>query len=292
MTEAERKEQRRQLRGSDFYRVRHSLVALGGDYADQADRIGACGRLAVYECSDCETQGARRVYTCKHRLCPYCLKSRAYRIARKLVEIVESFRNPVVMVLTIKNRERLADGDNHLRSSFQKLRDRVAFKRAFRGGVVFWETTHGNGWHVHLHCIVDGYMPKQELSDLWRSCTGDSFIVDLSYIKSEGRREAIIEACKYPCKLTSVIYSPDLVLEYLTATHGRRLYWTFGDAYKFQGALEEAEDEEEAEPSQSCPSCGSTGSMVPLVATVGRTWPITQCVPTRGGWWSLVLEGP
>jgi hypothetical protein len=270
----------------------HSLVALGGEYRDQADKMKACGRLGVHECADCAVQAARRVYTCRHRLCPYCLKTRAYRIARKLVEVVGSFKNPVVMVLTIKNRVQLVDADQHLRSSFQKLRDRVAFKRSFAGGVVFWETTHGNGWHTHLHCIVDGYMPKQELSDLWLSCTGDSFIVDLSYIAPDGRREAIIEACKYPCKLTSVISSPQLVLEYLAATKGRRLYWTFGDAYRFQAALEEAEDEEEAEPSEACPSCGSIGSMRPLTTSEGRTWAITQCVPTKSGWWARAPEGP
>ncbi len=287
LTEAERKEQRRVLRGSDYYRVIQSLRALGGEYFEQADDMKLCGRLGVHECADCATLAARRVYTCKHRLCPYCLKTRAYRIARKLVEVVESFKNPVVMVLTIKNRDTLEAGDAHLRSSFQKLRDRVAFKRAFAGGVAFWETTHNvhTGWHVHLHCIVDGFMPKQQLSDLWLSCTGDSFIVDLSYIKPEGRREAIVEACKYPCKLTSVIHSPALVLEYLAATRARRLYWTWGSAYAFQGALEEAEDAAEAEPSEACPACGSIGSMAPIKGDVGRTWAITECVPMRGGWW-------
>ncbi len=293
LTPAERKEERRLLRGSDYYRVMHSLYSLGGEYSDQADDMKLCGRLSVHECDDCSAQAARRVYTCKHRLCPYCLKSRAQRIAKKLVEVVESFSNPVVMVLTIKNRDKLMDADLHLRSSFQKLRDRVAFKRAFAGGVAFWETTHNvtTGWHVHLHCIVDGFMPKQQLVDLWQECTGDSFIVDLSYIKPDGRREAIIEACKYPCKLTSIIHNPSLVLEYLAATKGRRLYWTWGSAYAFQSALEEAEDTDEAEPSEVCPSCGSIGSMTPLRDGQGRTWSITECIPTRGGWWLRAPEG-
>lgn len=290
-TPEQAREARRKHRAWEYRQVVRSLRACDRD--DLADQVAACGRLRVYECGSCEQRGARRVYTCKSRLCPYCLQSRAERIARKLVDLVGGFANPVVMVLTVKNRLSLEDVSTHLRESFQRLRDRVSFKRSFVGGVCFWESTFSDefGWHAHLHCLVDGYMEHADLKALWHEVTGDSFIVHLSYIAPEGRREAVLEACKYPCKLSSIVTRPELVQEYLDHTKGRRLYWAFGTAYKALAELASAEDAEDEEvledvSAEACPHCGTLGDMRPVFSEWHNvTWSLPDCWRVKGGWY-------
>lgn len=276
--------------------VVRSLKAAGLD--DLAKQVNACGKLAVWQCGACGDQaGRRQVISCKSRVCPYCLQARAERIARRLVDIVCGFANPVVVVLTVKNRPALAEADEHLRLSWRKLTRRKEWKAHFAGGFVFWETTHNpaTGWHAHLHILADGRMDKQALSDLWLECTGDSYIVDISYIYPEKRRDAVLEACKYPCKLASICQEPSLITEYLNHIRGRRLFWAFGSAYGRAAELDAVEDQDDEQDTDElhadvCPHCGVAGEMQPLY---GQHWYIAAAERARvGPWWLRVNEKP
>lgn len=297
-TPEQKREARRKRRGWEHAQVIRSLTVAGFD--ELAGDIERCGKLAVWKCGACgDMAGRRQLISCKSRLCPYCLQARAERIARKLVEHVCKFSNPVVIVLTVKNRPTLAEADEHLRSSWRKLSRRPAFREHFAGGFVFWETTHNpaTGWHAHLHILADGYMPKQVLSDLWLACTGDSYIVDISFIKEEGRQDAVLEACKYPCKLSAIVEDPNLVREYLLHIRGRRLHWAFGSAYGLGAELDQLEDQDDERDADDlhadeCPHCGVRGQMVPLHGP-GSWWWLAGCERAKvGPWWVRVLPRP
>ncbi len=285
----ESREQRRARAGWEHATVIRSLRACGRQ--DEALDMERCNRLIVYDCGGCGERSGRVYFTCKNRVCTYCLRARAERIAKKLVDLVTEFFNPVMVVLTIKNRHDLASADKHLRSSFKKLCRRELFRANFRGGFVFWETSYNalsSEWHVHLHCLMDGRMPRQLLSDLWFDCTGDSYIVDISYIYPEEKRGAIVEACKYPCKLSTIVASPGVLNEYLAYIKGRRLFWSFGSCYGLSAqlvAVEEAEEYEELpEDKEICPACGVLGEMQQVPGAVLYRG---QCYPDKRGWWRL-----
>ncbi len=69
-------------------------------------------------------------------------------------------------------------------------------------------------------------MWQAELSKLWLSCSGDSYIVHISRLvdrDQKGMLKAVFEACKYPCKVADILGRPELVGEYLDGVKGRRL---------------------------------------------------------------------
>jgi hypothetical protein len=66
-------------------------------------------------------------------------------------------RWPLFVTLTMKNVDDLSSGGvRQLRRAFGKLRHRKLWLQRVRGGVATIEVTNiGNGWHPHLHAVVD-----------------------------------------------------------------------------------------------------------------------------------------
>jgi hypothetical protein len=234
------------------------------------------------------------MFRCGLKVCPYCVQTRAEKLAAKLMEIILKWENPIVIVLTIKNRSSLDDADQHLRQAFKKLRRQHVWLERISGGFAFWETTYNGsagGWHAHLHILCNGYIDKSLLRAAWYDVTGDSYIVDISHVYETDREKALFEACKYPCKLTSIVGDEGLVAEFIETTKGRRLFWAFGDMYGYGKVLEEAandlgETEEEVQGREVCPCCGEIGTMVPVfVGLENHTIAITQTVRAGKGWY-------
>jgi hypothetical protein len=209
--------------------------------------------------------------------------------------------NPVLAVLTLLNRSSLVEATDALWAAYKKLVDRKGFKAAFRGGHAFYEVTYNHKtamWHAHLHCILDGRMPQAELSRLWLSCTGDSYIVHISQLKDrtgEGWGKAVAEAVKYPCKVSDIVGHPQLVAEFLDVLKGKRLYRTFGNVYgisEVPEVLSEGEKVYEATLAAMCPHCGAEGSMQSVHTADGWRvrWSVGFCVALPGGW--LVRRAP
>ncbi len=297
----EKRAARRARRGSERLQLISSLRALGRHKL--ADEVYACGILNPYQCSECGGEAARRGSTCQLRLCPWCAQARGELVARRLVPVVSKFKNPVFVTLTVKNGWDLGERNEHIRLSYRKLSRRKEWKPAFAGGFGFQETTYNrvSGWHVHMHLLLDGWMLQSQLSNLWRSCTGDSFIVDIRRVGSGDDRvkleHACYEASKYACKLSDIVGSPELVGQYLDAFHGRRMMWSFGHCFGMMTAIEADEKEAYKEADRverevtdgkerTCPHCGAVNG---LESVVGVRWPLETCVRSVRGWW---VRGP
>jgi hypothetical protein len=135
--------------------------------------------------------------------------------------------------LTLKHSaDPLAVQVTRLYRSFQKLRARTAWQSHVDGGCVFievkWIAT-SQQWHPHLHAILHGrYFPKQLLSSLWHSVTGDSMISDIRAISDEGKIADYV--AKYAGKSVNDTFlnRPELLDEVVECFRARRLCHTFG----------------------------------------------------------------
>ncbi|MCJ7828470.1 MAG: hypothetical protein MUP81_01870 [Dehalococcoidia bacterium] len=125
--------------------------------------------------------------SCGDRTCPECRKKWFGYHLKILVNLVSHWAKPYFLTLTIKN---ISDNDfgkdcvRDIRQCFGKFRRQ--FKRKIKGGFyVVQATNRGNGWHLHIHVLFDGwYIPKEMISKAWAEITGGSYIVDIKQIQS------------------------------------------------------------------------------------------------------------
>jgi hypothetical protein len=103
------------------------------------------------------------------------------------------------------------------------------------GGIIFTEVKRSKDakyWHPHLHILYEGsYIDHTAISRLWRSCTGDSYIVDLRMCRNHNDIAAYVT--KYvskPCT-DPIVDNPELLDEFVSAMRGLRLMQPFGTWY-------------------------------------------------------------
>jgi len=224
-----------------------------GSHTRPGPKGEVCGGWWAYQCRDCR----KTVYYykgCRDRItCSDCRRKYMEKTFARFSPVVKSMVGTLRFItLTVKNGMDLKERRNHLRKSFRKLRQRVAWKRVVKGGVYAEETTFGKGgWHSHVHIIASGkYFPQDELTKLWASCTGDSVIVDIRKITST--KEACKELMKYCLKDAGL---PDERLEEARLAFKRaRLVGTFGNLY---GSERDEEKDAGEEDGMECPYCGS-----------------------------------
>ena len=189
---------------------------------------------------------------CRHRLCPFCQRRRAREAAARVGSIVKTFDAPRLITLTLREDGRpLAERVDRISEALRKLRRLRAWKSRVRGGVATFEVTtgaNGDGWHVHVHMIVEGlYYPQRLLAEDWLSCTGDSSIVDIRAVHDRARTARYVS--KYVAKsadLTS--WTPQQIREYAATFRRRRMICTFGIAHGL--SCESSLSESESQPSQ------------------------------------------
>ena len=196
-----------------------------------------------------------KAMTCKkHLLCPVCAKIRGVKQAIKYMERLDIVLEekphlvPAMLTLTVKNGEDLEERFNHLAKSWKTYQGRRRdFKKKNRGfnelckvdGAVFsYELTRSDqGWHPHLHAVVllDDYIDPVQLSQEWKSITGDSFIVDIRKLKPKNTQDladAFMEVFKYALKFSDMDLE-DNWSAYM-GLRGKRLQGAFGD---FRGVV-------------------------------------------------------
>lgn len=195
--------------------------ALASGSRDLSRRLYACGaylrfrhylahqRTVLVESRSCDLS----------LLCPLCAIRRGGRLLRRYVERVEHLSGTHdfdAITLTVKNGDDLAERFAHLKSSFQRLRNRAkkgygAFSEV---SGALWSvelTKSGYGWHPHVHLIAARpkgspplrYGEGSQLAADWQLATGDSFIVHSQRIRAEedgGIVAALCETLKYALK--------------------------------------------------------------------------------------------
>jgi hypothetical protein len=137
------------------------------------------------------------------------------------------------ITLTLKSTDMSLDEVlDRLQGCFKNLRADKWWKSCCEGGISFVELTHNTRtgrWHPHLHIIAGGrYMAQKKLSDVWKTVTGDSFIVDIKQIANAAWAASYV--AKYAGKSIPAAIRSNVTLlsECVIAFAGRRLFNCFG----------------------------------------------------------------
>jgi hypothetical protein len=155
------------------------------------------------------------------------------------------------VTLTQTHREEpLEESIKRIRVHFAALRRHRLWKSNVSGGASSLEIVLSRSglWHVHLHCIVAGnFIDQGDLSEAWRSVTGDSKIVDIRIIKDLDRASHYVT--KYITKPIDsyTLSQPAKLAEFARAIKGTRTYSLIGD-WKKPPERPDADDPGDWEP--------------------------------------------
>jgi hypothetical protein len=211
-------------------------------------KIRACGSyLELREWLDhdgkCTVQTAN---FCKnHVMCNMCAIRRSARLCQayeaKVLQVLSdpetAHLKPVMITITIKNREDINDAFNHLKHSFTRLQKRAIEQKhrkkppavmdeftKIKGGVYAFEIKKGKGglWHPHIHffALIEEYIDQEKLSNEWFDITGDSFVVGVTACKN-GVLKGLIEVLKYTTKFSEM--KPSDIVEIADMARNRTL---------------------------------------------------------------------
>ena len=212
--------------------------------------------FTIAHCNDCGKE-QRFPNRCDNFYCPEC-QPRLSAERRKAVEWwTHLVTQPKHVVLTVRNTTDFTKAHIlEFKKWFSALRRRK-FCRAWRGGFYSLEVTNeGNGWHLHLHALVDAdYIDKRGLSDAWASATnGFGRIVDVSDAR---RKDYLAEVTKYSVKgVMLAAWRPDQILTFITAFSGVRSFGVFGQLYGARTEFAEfIATLKAAKPKCDCGSC-------------------------------------
>jgi NADH:ubiquinone oxidoreductase subunit len=219
-----------------------------------AAELENCGALGVWKvcrnCGHCTVQ----TNTCKRHHCPECSAARATQRASSMCAAARRAARATHIVLTLRNTTKLTrQAYTQLWKAFARLR-RASACRAWRGGAATAETTNdGNGWHLHIHAIVDcPPINTASLSATWFKATkGTGTIVKALPLTTSEHRQA---ASRYVCKPPRLAaWSGEQLAEFAAATAGARTATSFGNWRGPQAAAKPWPKP----PRQRCAACGS-----------------------------------
>jgi len=222
---------------------------------DLAGQLRKCGQKLVLRAVCCGD--ARLGYTrCRHKWCPSCARGIAAERAERLSQIVKTFRWPLFVTLTMKNVEDLTgDAVRELRRAFGRWR-RMKANELITGGIASIEVTNiGNGWHPHLHMVIDcEWLGPQRLRPLkWEPAAAKAECYRLAKLALENTwakalrqpmgvmhakrctAEGIVkEVVKYSVKGSDLIESAEPIGPLIDCLKKTRLVTTFGTAHGFK----------------------------------------------------------
>lgn len=126
---------------------------------DLASRLAKCGLDFRLWCKVCGAPHLAET-KCNRKWCPSCAPKRANERAARLRVGIRLMRWPMHITLTVSNVEDDAAGGNFIRKlakSFARLRRSKLWRKCVVGGVGSIEVTNkGQGWHPHIHAVIDG----------------------------------------------------------------------------------------------------------------------------------------
>jgi hypothetical protein len=220
-----------------------------------AGKLESCGLSFFLRCRECHARHECQTKCCR-KWCPSCAADLAAKRSRKLASSIRRFKWPLFVTLTIQNVTDW-DGDfdfvRHLRRSFGKLRHRKIWKSNVAGGAAAIEVTNtGNGWHPHLHAIIDckwlavktpePYRREsaasvrakcraaaEEFTELWRKCCKQ--VRPPSVKMSRCDHTIAKEVMKYSIKPADLIETEEPIGPVLRMMDKTRLVTTFGSVF-------------------------------------------------------------
>jgi Replication protein len=174
-------------------------------------------------------------YRCSLKWCPCC----NWRVSLKRRELMERMTQGIYdckhVVLTQRNfTTALLPKIRQSRANLAKVR-RQKFMHKMTGGCASLEfTNEKKGWHLHWHLIVQAsFISSGDLARKWGKLVGQEYAIvkvmdvdEVSYLQ---------EICKYIVKGSELAsWTPEQILEFVTALDGTRCFGTFGKFRQLQ----------------------------------------------------------
>ena len=260
-------DQRRQL-------VERLLAEHAGDLAKPLENCGKPLRLVCTCCGAGEKVETR----CRKRWCPVCQPLVAREKLKRWSQAVRGLQWPLFVTLTAENSIEL-ECLPAVKAAWAKFRRRKLIREKVTGGVASFEITNsGNGWHPHIHAILDCRWlalwtrepkrgddretvlellksAKNELGSLWAEQLGQPIaIVDVARISGEQVTAYVLKYCAKPAEILALTCEIAPLIRLLRKT---RLLAGFGSLFPMPAI--DAEDE----PGRFCTGCGESGNWIP-----------------------------
>lgn len=219
---------------------------------------------------------------------------------------------PLMITLTMPNSED-PESVREIRKSWSKFRRKKIVKDRVAGGLTAIEVTNnGNGWHPHIHAIIDCEwlslhtpaptrrdseavikqkceMAQLELSCRWADAIGqETAVVWAKRCKDE---EALHYSLKYSVKASDLLDCRTEIAPLIRVMERTRLVSAFGSLY---GRTAEMDDEEK--PCMCCTNCGTEKTIIPRSVfeiitrhdPIDRMWPVSYAE----GWSPTTKQKP
>lgn len=222
---------------------------------DLSEQLRRCGQKVVLR-SICCGDARLGMTRCKNKWCPSCARSLAAERSNRLQQVVQTFEWPLFVTLTMRNVDDLkADAVRDLRRAFGRWR-RMKDNKAITGGVASVEVTNiGNGWHPHLHMVIDCAWlgPARLRPARWESqekkaeCYRQAKIqMEHTWAKALRQDVAVVhakrcdaktiarEVLKYSVKGTDLVNAPENIGSLIDCLKRTRLVTTFGTVHGFK----------------------------------------------------------
>ena len=209
--------------------------------AARLHRFAECGAQCQVEWSETLKKHRTRGQFCHDRHCEPCQRSRAARIRQNLQKHLTEQSNCSTrfITLTLKHNDQpLKKQIKRLYDAWKKLRKTTLWNDSQSGGCFMLEVKLEKcddqktrpRWHPHLHVISQGeWISQSDLRAAWYEITGDSFVVDVRFVKAE--KDIAGYVTKYITKGTeaAVWWRDDTAAEWIDASRGVRQCATFGN---------------------------------------------------------------
>ena len=169
---------------------------------------------------------------CHDRFCKPCQRSRANRLAHRLLAASPTTDLRFVTLTLRHSPLPLSLQLQKLVACFRTLRRQHFWAARTTGGAAFIEVKRskdGKYWHPHLHIIHHGrYLPHRDLSLAWSRLTRGSYIVHINRVRNLDRVAAYVTAYATKPFDSSLTHDHAALVEAIRALHGRRQLITFG----------------------------------------------------------------
>lgn len=247
------------------FTVLHSLYQYR--HPEMLQRLSACGSNASFFYDENTGKIVVRANHCHIRWCPSCAEKRSSQITGKVFDWLSAIEHPAFITLTLSHRlgETITDGIRRLYQAFRHFRRLQNCKNSISGGIWFFQLTKSadGAWHNHLHIAADcEWYDKQELSDDWKTSTGDSYIVDIRRIADKAKTSKYIARyAARPCKLSQ--FDIETAQQIVIGFKNQRLVGKWGSARQ----LKFADDDKIDDASPSLIPLGSWRAMRRAIAS-------------------------
>ncbi len=255
-----------------------------------AKKLETCGLPMPLVCTHCGTSKVTETQ-CRQRWCPACAWVIKQKRLTRFRGAVARMQWPLFVTLTRANSDD-PETVRIFRQEWSKMRRRKIIADKVKGGVVGIEVTNtGNGWHPHLHAIIDCewlaiHTPKPHWSDsaevfstkcqhaqaelawLWGSvCKQENSCVWVERVSGDA---ALVYSLSYSIAGSDLVDSPEPIGPMLRVMQKTRLVSAFGSLHGQTAAMDQDE-----RPVMVCECCGTEKSYCPtsVIYSISRTDP-------------------